>query len=194
METEQPLQKPKQATASTADFFWEMLKIVIIAIVIIIPVRFFVIQPFFVKGNSMEPNFANGEYLIINEIGYRLSNPDRGDVIVFKYPRNPSEYFIKRIVGLPGEKVLINDGKITITKDDFMEPVILDEKDYLPGDTETRGQLELTLGEDEYAVLGDNRNASSDSRMWGALPGDNIVGEAWLKLWPLKDISVVSSQ
>ena len=98
----------------TAIFLWETAKIIIISLAIIIPVRYFLIQPFFVRGASMEPNFHDGEYLIIDELSYRLGEPERGDVIIFKYPKDPSQYYIKRIIGLPTETVEIKDGQIII--------------------------------------------------------------------------------
>ena len=160
-------------------FIWETTKIVIISLAIIIPVRYYLIQPFFVRGASMEPTFDNGQYLVVNEIGYRLSQPERGEVIVFKYPFDKSQYYIKRIVGLPGEKVEVKDGAV------FINGVELDESSYLPKATFTIGEAAFDLKADEYFVLGDNRQASSDSRQWGVLPADNIVGQVWLRAWPL---------
>ena len=97
-------------------FIWEIIKIVIIALAIVVPIRYFLFQPFFVKGESMEPNFQNGDYLIVDELSYRLREPERGEVIVFKYPRNISQRYIKRIIGLPGEAVEIKDGKDGLSK------------------------------------------------------------------------------
>jgi len=165
-------------------FVWETAKIVLIALAIIIPIRYYLIQPFFVRGASMEPNFSNGQYLVIDELSYRFEDPARGDVIVFKYPLNPSNYFIKRIIGLPGEEVRIRDGQVFIYDTDSSQEVALDESSYLPGETFTLGQVSFSLGEQEYFVLGDNRQSSSDSRRWGALPQDDIVGRVWLRAWP----------
>jgi signal peptidase I len=166
------------------NFTWEILKIVIIALAIIIPIRYFLIQPFFVNGASMDPNFLDGDYLIIDEISYRLNEPKRSDVIIFRYPLDPSQFFIKRVIGLPGETVKIEDGKVFIysieTSD---ERIILDESAYLE-DSYTPGNLEITLEEDEYFVLGDNRMASSDSRKWGELDEKYIIGRAWIRAWP----------
>ncbi len=166
------------------NFTWEILKIVIIALAIIVPIRYFLIQPFFVNGASMDPNFLDGDYLIIDEISYRLNEPQRSDVIIFRYPLDPSQFFIKRVIGLPGETVKIEDGKVFIysieTSD---ERIILDESAYLE-DSYTPGNLEITLEEDEYFVLGDNRMASSDSRKWGELDEKYIIGRAWIRAWP----------
>lgn len=171
-------------------FVWEVAKMVAISLVIIIPVRYYLIQPFFVYGASMEPNFSSGNYLIINEIGYRFSEPQRGEVVVFKYPLNPSQYYIKRIIGLPGETVEIKDGQIIIYNQNFPEGRILDESMYLPENRTTSGSAHIKLGEDEYFVLGDNRQASSDSRRWGSLPENYIIGKAWIRAWPFNLVEI----
>ena len=171
-------------------FVWEITKIVVISLAIIIPVRYYLIQPFFVRGASMEPNFDNGQYLVINEIGYRFEEPVRGEVVVFKYPLDTSQYYIKRIIGLPDEMIEIEDGQITIYNSEFPQGMILDELSYLPEGLITRGKIKVKLGEDEYFVLGDNRQASSDSRQWGALPRDFIIGRVWLRAWPFDMVEV----
>ena len=166
------------------NFTWEILKIVIISLAIIIPIRYFLIQPFFVNGASMEPNFLDGDYLIIDEISYRFNVPQRGDVIIFRYPLDPTQFFIKRVVGLSGEKVKVIDDNI------FIDGKPLDETKYLP-DIETAGNVEITLGDGEYFVLGDNRQASSDSRKWGELNEKFIIGRAWLRAWPINRLGVI---
>lgn len=162
-------------------FIFETLKIVILAAVIVLPIRFFIFQPFFVQGISMEPNFGSGDYLIIDEISYRFRDPQRGEVIVFKYPKNPSQRYIKRIVGLPGETIEIKESEIFIIKEG--ESQVLDESGYLPS-AHTSGNIRVSLSENEYFVLGDNRDFSSDSRRWGQLPKENIVGMVFLRAWP----------
>ncbi len=162
-------------------FVWEIAKIVIIAAVIVIPIRYFLFQPFFVRGQSMDPNFENGDYLIVDEISYRFSEPQRGEVIVFKYPEDPSHRFIKRIVGLPGETVEIKDGKVIIYMDGVSR--VLDESEYLSNSV-TTGDFQITLGENEYFVLGDNRSFSFDSRKFGVLPRDKIIGRVIFRAWP----------
>ena len=164
-------------------FVWDLLKVICISLAIIIPVRYFLIQPFYVKGASMEPSFYDHEYLIINEIGYRFGDPARGDIIVFKYPKDPSQYFIKRIVGLPGEKVEVKDKQVFVYLDDKVK-YMLDESSYLPEDAITVGNRTWTLGEDEYYVLGDNRDHSLDSRSFGPVYDDLIVGKVWFRGWP----------
>ncbi|MDD5639440.1 MAG: signal peptidase I [Candidatus Pacebacteria bacterium] len=155
-------------------------KIVIIALIIVIPIRFFVFQPFMVSGASMEPNYHSTDYLIIDELSYRFSAPQRGDVIVFKYPKNPNLKYIKRIIGYPGETIEIRNTEVIITTTDNTT-VVLNEN-YLPEDTISswvRGANygPITLKNNEYFVLGDNRNYSADSRSWGVLPKDNIIGK-----------------
>ncbi len=161
--------------------FWEVSKIFIIALIIVIPIRYFLFQPFFVKGQSMEPNFENGDYLIIDELSYRFGDPQRGDVVVFKYPNDVSQRYIKRIIGLPGETVEIKDGKVIIT--DSKGKWILDEVAYLPG-INTPGAIQTTLEDGDYFVLGDNRASSSDSRRWGILPRKDIIGKVAVRAWP----------
>ena len=172
------------------DFSLETIKIVVISLVIIIAVRTYVMQPFFVSGKSMEPNFHDGDYLIVDEISYRIDEPKRGDVIIFRYPKNPKEFFIKRIVGLPGEKIEIENNKIVIYNNENQDGIILDEDIYIPLDTKTTGSYSAILKNDEYYVLGDNRNASADSRMWGVLEEHFIVGKAWIRAWPVGDFSM----
>lgn len=173
------------------NFTWEILKIVIISLAIIVPIRYFLIQPFFVNGASMDPNFLDGDYLIIDEISYRFNEPEREDVIVFRYPLDPSQFFIKRIIGLPGETIEIREGKITIYNEEISkEKIILDESEYLI-DGYTPGNLEITLGPSEYFVLGDNRRASSDSRKWGGLDEKYITGRTWVRAWPFNRVGII---
>jgi signal peptidase I len=170
---------------NTLSFIWEIIKIVIIALLIVIPIRYFLFQPFLVRGQSMEPNFENGDYLIIDEISYRLKEPQRGEVIVFRYPDQPSQRFIKRIIGLPGETIEIKDGKVMIIKDDQTE--VLDESQYLPKGLETKSGIQgdkFSIPDNKFFVLGDNRSVSADSRSWGLLPRENIIGRVYLRIWP----------
>lgn len=169
-----------------ASFLIDFAKTIIIVVVIAFLVRFYLVQPFYVYGSSMEPNYVHGEYILINEIVYQFKNPLRGDVVVFKYPLNPSESYIKRIIALPGETIEIKDGGVFIFNKEAPEGVLLKES-YLSESIRTEGEIKRTLGEDEYFVLGDNRLNSSDSRFWGVLPRKNILGKSWLvfraKFW-----------
>jgi signal peptidase I len=172
------------------NFTWEILKIVIISLAIIIPIRYFLIQPFFVKGASMDPNFLDGDYLIIDEISYRFDEPQRGEVVIFRYPLDSSQFFIKRIIGLPSETVKIKDGKVIIYNQESGQEFVLDESAYLE-ESYTPGNLEITLGNSEYFVLGDNRDASSDSRKWGGVNKRYITGRAWIRAWPFNRLDII---
>ncbi len=171
-------------------FVWEITKVVFISLAIILPVRYYLIQPFYVKGASMEPNFHDHEYLIIDEISYRFTPPVRGQVIVFRYPRDPQEYFIKRIIGLPGEEVQIKDGQIIIFNSVHPEGITLEEK-YLPADLATyaSSDLKIAVGPDEYFVLGDNRNASKDSRSFGPVNKSFVTGKVLFRGWPVNEMT-----
>lgn len=175
-------------------FFLEIVKVVIISALIVVPIRYFLIQPFFVSGASMQPQFSNGEYLIIDEISYRNSPPHRGDVIVFRYPKDPSQFYIKRIIGLPGETIRIKDNKVLIFNEQSPWGLRLDESSYLRQGEITRGDIDVKLGDSEYFVLGDNRQASSDSRVLGAVDRKFIVGRVWLRAWPFDRAKVFSEQ
>lgn len=172
--------------------FWEFLKIVIISLLIILPIRYFVIQPFYVKGASMEPTFHDHQYLIIDEIGYRFNEPKRGDIVVFRYPQNPQEYFIKRIIALPGERVEVRDGNVYVYNDKYPEGFVLDESAYLADNIKTYDLSEeiVTLRSGEYFVLGDNRNSSKDSRSFGAVNKSFLTGRVALRGWPFNQITV----
>ncbi len=176
-----------------------MVKIVVIALAIVVPIRYFLFQPFIVRGQSMEPNFENDNYLIIDEISYRFRNPQRGEVVVFYYPKDSPQCFnftkkiggllirrklfqcsrfIKRVVGLPGETVDIKDGRVMINGK------ALDESSYIPPGLKTAGNIHTTLGQNDYFVLGDNRTFSYDSRSWGVLPRKDIIGRVMVRAWP----------
>ncbi|MCK5085682.1 signal peptidase I [Candidatus Parcubacteria bacterium] len=172
------------------DFSIESIKIIILSLIVIAGIRMFIMQPFFVSGKSMEPNFHDGDYLIVDEISYRFGEPKRGDVIIFRYPNNPSEYYIKRIVGLPGEKIGISENTIKIHNVENPEGFELSEQLYIPETTITTGTFTRELKNDEYYVLGDNRIASADSRVWGVLEEHFIVGRAWIRAWPFDNLSV----
>jgi len=177
---------------TVVEFVVEIFKVVVISLAIIIPIRYFLIQPFYVKGASMEPSFHDHEYLIINEISYRFNEPQRGDIVVFRFPQNPRQYFIKRIIGLPGEKVKIKEGQVYIYNEENPNGILLDEEIYLFNDIETPnlGKPDWIVGQDEYFVLGDNREASMDSRQFGPVPRRLIVGKAWVRGWPFDKITV----
>lgn len=154
-----------------------------IAGVTVFVIRTFLIQPFLVNGASMEPNFFHGNYLLVDEITYRFREPSYGETIVFRSPQNRSIFFIKRIIGLPGDKIIIENNEIFINDKQLRE-------EYLSLNIKTAGSIDVKLGEDEYFVLGDNRYNSFDSRNWGSLKRDGIVGLVRLRLFPLTQIEV----
>ncbi|MEK9154800.1 MAG: signal peptidase I [Patescibacteria group bacterium] len=167
---------------------WEIIEVGVVAVAAVLVIRYFLVQPFLVSGASMEPNFKNGDYLLIDEISYRLKEPERGEVIVFHYPNDKSFYYIKRIIGLPGETVEIKDGKITILNSEYSKGFTLSEE-YLPmGGITSSGKERFVLNESEYFVLGDNRNFSFDSRGWGSLKESEIIGLVRLRLWPINKV------
>lgn len=175
-----------------AEFVIEIIKVIIISLAIIIPIRYFLIQPFYVKGASMEPNFYDHEYLIIDEISYRFDEPQRGDIVVFRYPLDPSQYFIKRVIGLPGEKVEIKEGKVYIYNPEHPEGLAVDERLYLElsVETESHGNQAFVLDQDEYFVLGDNRVFSRDSRVFGPIHKSFITGRVWIRGWPFSRLTL----
>lgn len=165
-------------------FFFELIQVVAVSLAIIIPVRYFLIQPFYVKGASMEPSFYDHEYLVIDELTYRFNAPERGDIVVFRYPADPSQYFIKRVIGLPGETVEVSDGEVRVYNDAHPNGIALDESIYLPEEYLSAGKRTVTLRSDEFFVMGDNRPASLDSRYFGPVKKSAIVGRVWLRGWP----------
>ena len=169
--------------------FGEVVRFGLLALLIVLPIRIFIAQPFIVSGESMEETFHSGEYLIVDQLSYRFEEPERGDVVIFKYPVDPSKYFIKRIIGLPGETVRISGTSITITSIDNAEGIVLEEP-YI-NDMHDNPLSATTLKDDEYFVMGDNRDRSSDSRIWGTLPRENIIGRAYVRLSPFSRIELL---
>jgi len=176
-------QVPQSSRNELLAFVWETIKVVVLSLAIILPIRYYLVQPFFVKGASMESNFEDGDYLLIDEISYRFSEPVRGDVIVFRYPEDRSQFFIKRIIGMPGETIEVKNNKVIIYNAESTDGFALVE-DYLDTNQETLGNLLTRLDDNEYFVLGDNRLASSDSRRWGPVNRTLITGKAFLRAWP----------
>lgn len=166
--------------------FWELLRFAVLALAIVIPIRLFIAQPFIVSGSSMYPTFENGDYLIVDELSYRLGEPERDDVVIFRYPKDTKKFFIKRIIGLPNETVEVKDGWVTIFNDEYKEGLRLEEP-YIKNTTNYNTRAKL--GSDEFFVMGDNRNASSDSRYWGTVKRKLLVGKAFLRLWPVQKLS-----
>lgn len=162
--------------------FVEIVRFALIALLIVLPLRWFVAQPFIVSGASMETTFHDNEYLIVDQLTYHFDEPERGDVIVFRYPKDHSKFFIKRIIGIPGDTVIIDGSTVTIVNEEYPQGKTLTEN-YISSMVKG-GNYTVELKEDEYFVMGDNRDHSSDSRMWGALNRDEIVGRALFRLFP----------
>ncbi len=184
--------QPQNNRSTTWSVILELAKMIGLAIITIVVIRYFLFKPFYVKGESMEPNFYDHEYLIIDELSYRLREPSRGDVIVFHYPNDPKEYYLKRIIALPGERVKVAGGKVTVYNDAHPEGVEIKEV-YLPEQIETMGDQTSTLGNDEYFVMGDNRSNSFDSRRFGPIHKSLIVGRALFRGWPFDRIEKFSA-
>ena len=184
-----PAEQSPTEPPHTENSFLEILRFSAIALLIVIPVRMFIAQPFIVSGASMEQTFHNGEYLIVDQVSYHLHNPERGDVVIFRYPKDPSKFFIKRIIGVPGDTVTIEGSTVSILNDEHPSGFELTEpyiKSMRPNVT-----IVEKLGDREYFVMGDNRDESSDSRVWGVLQEERIVGKAFLRLFPPQNFDVL---
>lgn len=160
----------------------EILRFSLIALIIVVPIRMFVAQPFIVSGASMQNTFHTGEYLIVDQLTYHVREAARGEVIVFRYPKDPSKFFIKRVIGVPGDTINIEGSTVRISNAANPNGFILDEpyvKSMANGTTITE-----VMGDREYFVMGDNRDQSSDSRIWGVLQEERIIGRAYVRLFP----------
>lgn len=174
-------------------FLLDILQTLILAAAAFVIVYMFLFRPFEVKGDSMYPNFHNNEYLITNIISLKLGNPKLGDVIVFKAPEKQEVDFIKRVIGVKGDKVSIEEGRV------ILNGKILDESKYLNESVKTYGGNFLregqtvTVPDGYFFVLGDNRSYSSDSREWGFVPKKNIIGISIFVYWPIKSAGVLKN-
>lgn len=171
-----------------------LLAYTVMALGLALFIRFFIAAPYMVSGASMEPTFFDWHYLIIDKIIYEISDPVRGDVIVLKLPQDTGRSLIKRVIGLPGEVVRISGSKVIIVNAEYPKGFTLDEPYIDPANASTGESLEVTLGQDEYFVLGDNRHVSSDSRIWGKLPKQDIVGRADIRMFPFNMIAVLPGE
>jgi len=183
-----PVSPPQENKESFLKSLSEWVKVIVIALVIALPIRWFVAEPFIVNGASMDPTFATGQFLIVDRLSYDFSAPKRGDVIVFEYPNDPSTYYIKRIIGLPGETVNIKNGKITIVNKENPTGLVLNEP-YLAADHLSYDTSSTVLDGTHYFVMGDNRAQSSDSRYWGPLDRHFIIGQPLVRLFPVSTLS-----
>lgn len=174
---------PAETRGKALAFIIELIQVLAVSAAIVIPLRYFLVQPFYVKGASMEPNFYDHEYLFIDKISYRYHEPSRGDIVVFRYPRDQSQFFIKRAIGLPGETIEIANGKIKIYNKEHENGLLVDETGYLDQDY-TASTKTVTLKSDEYYLLGDNRASSLDSRVFGQVKRALLVGRVWVRAYP----------
>ncbi len=166
----------------------ELVIFAIIALGIVLPFRIYIAEPYLVDGRSMDPAFATGDYLIVDKLSYAISKPKRNTVVVFRYPNDPKKSFIKRIIGLPGETVVIKDNTVKIINAENPDGFNIDQS-YVAHPS-MGGEMEKTLGGDEYFVMGDNRQESFDSRSWGPLPAKYILGKPILRLFPFNKIGL----
>lgn len=210
MQNKHDVVQEEDSIAGVGVFLWEIVKVCVLAYIIIVPIRAFLFQPFFVQGASMDPNFKNGQYLIISELGYKETDVNllgvslftvhptkefkRQEIAVFHPPIavEGEKFFIKRIIGLPGETVEIKNNKVTIYNAEHPEGMILDESMYLSTKVITNPQgnaasYSVHLADDEYFVMGDNRPASHDSRAFGPIPKNKVTGKVLLRAWPLNE-------
>lgn len=175
---------------NTVHFFMDFLETIVVALSIFVVIYLFLFQPHEVKGSSMEPNFHNNEYILTDKISYRFREPERGDVIIFKAPRNPDVDYIKRVIALPGERVKVDKGYIYVNDKKLNEKYLIDSTPIFPGSFVQEG-VDITVAEDEYFVMGDNRPHSSDSREFGPIGKDLIIGRAFFRYWPLTELGQV---
>lgn len=183
-----PIEVLKNEEKTGSQSFWEIVRFALLALAIVIPIRLFIAEPFVVSGSSMFPTFKNNDYLIIDKLSYRLGDPKRDDVVVFKYPNDTKKYFIKRVIGLPGETVKISGSTVTIFNDGNKNGFNLDQP-YV--ETPDNNDLKYELKDDEYFVMGDNRTGSSDSRFWGPVKKDLLTGRALLRLLPIQHVDIL---
>jgi|AntRauTorckE6833_2_1112554.scaffolds.fasta_scaffold04963_2 signal peptidase I len=168
----------------------EFIKFAVITLIVVIPIRMYVAQPFVVNGASMSPTFETGQYIVVDQLTYHLTDPSRGDVIVFRFPQDTSKFFIKRVIGLPGETIAISEKEVTITDGDGIKTVL--DEPYLEFVKDSF--METELANDEYFVMGDNRSASLDSRIWGPLGEEYIIGRAFVRLLPANKINFLPGE
>lgn len=174
------------------NFFLDTIETVVIALAIFVVIYLFLVQPHQVKGSSMYPTFYDGEYILTDKISYRFNPPHRGDVVIFKAPKNHELDYIKRVIGLPGEIVMVKNGKV------YLNNQLLPES-YLSSDVVTDAGtflhegVNFTIPSGEYIVMGDNRPHSSDSREWGTVKTEEFIGRAWLRYWPITRMTFIPS-
>jgi signal peptidase I len=172
------------------NFLHEIVKFSLIALLVVLPIRLFIAQPFIVRGASMDPTFHTGDYVIVDQLTYRFEQPKRGDVIIFHHPDNEGVYLIKRIIGLPGESIEISGKDVIIRNKANGTSFVYDQSFLAPERLSSDFPPITQLDPGEYFVMGDNRTQSSDSRVWGPLPEAFIVGRALVRLYPFTQVGL----
>lgn len=175
-------------------FLRSLIEIVVIAGIAVFTVVIFrqYFSPYSISGPSMSPNFHDGDFVFVDQLSYELRPAKRGEVIIFHGPASNGEDLLKRIIGLPGERVVVSNNTVTIFNDENPKGFVLAES-YLDPSAVTTGAASVTLGEDQYFVMGDNRSVSFDSRSWGALDAERIVGKVALRIWPANTAAAFSA-
>lgn len=166
----------------------------VLALGIALFIRFIVAAPYVVSGASMESTFQDWNYLIVDRISYDIGSPHRGDVVVFNLPQDPSRALIKRVIGLPGETVILDGNAVRVINSTHPKGFTLDEPYLDPENLGGSSNMQITLSADQYFVLGDNRKVSADSRLWGTLPRSDIVGRVALRLFPFNEIGILPGE
>ncbi|MBL4644765.1 MAG: signal peptidase I [Candidatus Pacebacteria bacterium] len=184
------LTPPQETVSKDGSSTRNLIFFALLVLIIVLPIRLYVAKPFIVSGASMFPTFDTWHYLIIDQLTYKLTPPSRGDVIVFRFPQNPSRFFIKRIIGLPNETVQLIGTVVTIFNDTHKEGFVIEEP-YVTPENMKKTELTMQLGDNEYFVMGDNRKASADSRYWGPLESYRIIGRAYIRLFPFSDLGIL---
>lgn len=177
---QEPARPPKRP--AVFNFLWEVLQTLVMAIVLYFMIDA-VVGRVRVENISMQPTLHQDQFLLVNKLAYRLGSFERGDIIIFHFPGDPREDYIKRVIGLPGESVEVKDGYVYVNGQKLEEPYIAAQPNYLKS---------YQVPEDGLFVLGDNRNQSSDSHMWGYVPTQNVVGKALIVYWPLKELKILN--
>lgn len=193
MEPTEPTSSEKIMAFLTA-MFLDLIQVVVMSLAIFVLVYMFIFQPNMVKGRSMEPTFLNGEYLLTDKLTYSLMRkPARGDIVVFRSPENNDIDFIKRIIALPGDDIQVKSGQVFVNGEQLPQKYLADGTTTLPG-AFLKESTTYEVPPGGFVVFGDNRNHSSDSREWGPVPEDNIIGRVWFRYWPLTRMGIVATK
>ncbi len=187
---EEELKKPRSALGKVIDLVFNFLESIALGGAFFVVVYLFIMQPHQVKGNSMYPTYHDKEYILTDKISYKLRLPERGEVVILKSPKNPDIDFIKRVVGMPGETVEIKNGQVLVNNQVVSEPYYQSKTPVFPGGF-IQEEQKVTVPENSYFVMGDNRPGSSDSREFGFVPFENIVGRVFFRYFPVSRAGLI---